>query len=272
MTNNDENIWKELEEEMKEIYKEWFEDLVLILYECDFDENVKEEWYLCFKEYEYPIKITKINGHLIKVIGRFYHTLLVSLYYCLKNYLKERLYEKYFAPAGIYRCKVYVMSKSFVYRNICKITIWDINETLKDIENLVLQSLNQAKGEVYVYEVEIEPLECKVSLNRTIGLNLAVKGHTVTYALLNQHNIEEFNEFEIIFKEMKLNGLKDKDCQELLDILEHLKIDWITLFGKDIYQISNKILQIIGLRKFRDLKFFNNFREVVEKLARFYLV
>lgn len=228
------------------------------------------EYYIIYNESWLDSHWTNKFG-LVKVVGKLYHVMLVYLYLCVNDYIRD-----YDNLNDIYKY-VWVMSKQFVDKNIS-----EIFEYIKDndfrglglyIEEIRADDRPEYFDTIYIMVTEFTRLES--DYEESVEMKLTVMDGTYKVNLGPSGTTREVDEIVIMFEYipednfMKINTLGD---------IANLEIGRISLIPKTIsryfdkdeymfYDLRGSDLDKLSLYRFKDLCRYYSFKHMVEDLA-----
>ena len=218
------------------------------------------EYYVLFGERWEP----RIH-EMIKVRGKFYHALLFSLYHGIDLYRKEYLIEE---KSGIYfkqewvRLQFFIMNRDFVENNVDKLLRYIQNYQISELMNFLSDSAFEEEDQVYDIELEFERGdEDKVYINLTLTDGI----YKVNLGGIKYTNVDLVI---ILFAPISLDQLLKI---ETLSDIEDFEIEKIAIPDPENefvrYELGEGKLNVLLIDKFRDLKRFNSFEDMVSVLC-----
>jgi len=218
------------------------------------------EYYVLFGERWEP----RIH-EMIKVRGKFYHALLFSLYHGIDLYRKEYLIEE---KSGIYfkqewvRLQFFIMNRDFVENNVDKLLRYIQNYQISELMNFLSDSAFEEEDQVYDIELEFERGdEDKVYINLTLTDGI----YKVNLGGIKYTNVVSII---ILFAPISLDQLLKI---ETLSDIEDFEIEKIAIPDPENefvqYELGKGKLNVLLIDKFKDLKQFNSFEDMVSVLA-----
>jgi len=222
------------------------------------------EYYVLFGEKWEP----KIH-EIIKVRGKFYHALLTNLYQSVDLYKKEFVIKKessiYFRHEWV-RLESYVMTKDFVENYVDMLMKFIQNEQISELVDFLTDSAHNEKDQVYVIETEFE-ISKKEKYGEEIDISMTLTDGTYNVNLGGVEYVD-IDTVVIAFESISLNELLNV---KTLEDIEDFGIEWISIPHPEEefvqYEIHGEKLNVLLLNKFKDLKRFNTFKDMLLTLA-----